>query len=87
MIGLSLPVRGRGRGPGDVAYTGSSGSADLAVLARPAKRERRSTGKLRGRPAGRPGLMCTGAPARRCGTIRHCQLTAFGTGWGRARPG
>ena len=59
---------------------GSSGSADLAVLARPAKRERRSIDKLRGRPAGRSGLICTGAPARRCGAIRHCQLTAFGTG-------
>ena len=27
----------------------------------------------------RSGLMCTGTPARRCGAIRHCQLTAFGT--------
>ena len=27
----------------------------------------------------RPGLMCTGTPARRCGAIRHCQLTALGT--------
>jgi DNA-binding PadR family transcriptional regulator len=34
------------------------------------------------RPAGR--LMCTGTPARRCGAIRHCQLTASGT---RVRPG
>ena len=46
---------------------------------RPAKRERRSTGKLPGRPAGRPGFICTGTPARRCGAIRHCQLTASGT--------
>src|SRR5580658_4453484 len=27
---------------------------------RPTKRERRSTGKLPGRPAGRPGFICTG---------------------------
>ena len=45
---------------------------------RPTKRERRSTGKLPGLPA-RPGLICTGTPARRCGAIRHCQLTASGT--------
>ena len=44
-----------------------------------AKRERRSTGKLPGRPAGRPGFICTGTPARRCGAIRRCQLTASGT--------
>src|SRR5580658_1521701 len=45
---------------------------------RPAKRER-STGKLPGRPAGRPGFICTGTPARRCGAVRRCQLTASGT--------
>ena len=46
---------------------------------RPARRERRSTGKLPGRPAGRPGFLRTGTPARRCGAIRRCQLTASGT--------
>ena len=42
------------------------------------KRERRSTGKRPGvrRPA---GFICTGTPARRCGAIRRCQLTASGT--------
>ena len=36
---------------------------------------------------GRPGLICTGTPARRCGAIRRCQLTASGTRVRRARPG
>ena len=27
----------------------------------------------------RPGLICAGTPARRCGAIRRCQLTASGT--------
>ena len=31
------------------------------------------------RASGRPGFTCTGTPARRCGAIRHCQLTASGT--------
>jgi hypothetical protein len=54
---------------------------------RPARRERHSTGKLPGRPAGRPGFLRTGTPARRCGAIRRCQLTASGTRVRRARPG
>ena len=31
------------------------------------------------RASGRPGLICAGTPARRCGAIRRCQLTASGT--------
>ena len=70
-----------------------SGEETVTVAARdrgtgrPAKRERRSTGKLPGRPAGRPGFICTGTPARRCGAIRRCQLTTSGTRVRRARPG
>ncbi len=31
------------------------------------------------RASGRPGFLCTGTPARRCGAIRRCQLTASRT--------